>query len=151
MRHFRIWVLLPFFLMESLFLVCRAQGSYPKEVEENISKVEKGLTGWVKTPDGDWTIQERMDFYRIPGVTIGVIRNYKLEWAKGYGYADTSDKRPVTTQTLFQARTRFGQPRYLQVAGHREYRYPTEGCRTTCNQESHEHLSRRYDLISAIR
>ena len=103
MRHFRIWVLLPFFLMESLFLVCRAQGSYPKEVEENISKVEKGLTGWVKTPDGDWTIQERMDFYRIPGVTIGVIRNYKLEWAKGYGYADTSDKRPVTTQTLFQA------------------------------------------------
>jgi CubicO group peptidase (beta-lactamase class C family) len=26
-----------------------------------------------------------------------------LEWAKGYGWADSAEKRPVTTETLFQA------------------------------------------------
>jgi CubicO group peptidase (beta-lactamase class C family) len=30
-------------------------------------------------------------------------KDYKLDWARGYGWADTSDKRPVTIETLFQA------------------------------------------------
>jgi CubicO group peptidase (beta-lactamase class C family) len=34
---------------------------------------------------------------------VAVIQNYQVEWAKGYGYADLESKRPVTTETLFQA------------------------------------------------
>jgi CubicO group peptidase (beta-lactamase class C family) len=37
------------------------------------------------------------------GVSIAVIRDYKIAWAKGYGMADTVSKKPVTVQTLFQA------------------------------------------------
>jgi len=29
-----------------------------------------------------------------------VIRDYKIEWAKGYGWADTEEKRKVTTDTI---------------------------------------------------
>lgn len=44
-----------------------------------------------------------MTYYKIPGLSIAVIQNHKLVWAKGYGFANDSSKTPVTTQTLFQA------------------------------------------------
>lgn len=78
--------------------------TYSKEVEQRIQQVEKSLAGQIMiegTPK--WTIEERMAFHNIPGVTIAVISNYKLEWAKGYGLADKEQKRPVTPTTLFQA------------------------------------------------
>jgi CubicO group peptidase (beta-lactamase class C family) len=31
------------------------------------------------------------------------VHNYRIEWAKGYGWADSAEQRPVTTLTLFQA------------------------------------------------
>ncbi len=39
----------------------------------------------------------------IPGVSIAVINEGQLEWAKGYGIADSSENRPVTTETMFLA------------------------------------------------
>jgi len=76
-----------------------------KETEEKIKRVENNLSGWVKLQDsaGGWNLQQRMKTHNIHGVSVAVIHNYKLDWAKGYGYADTSDKRRVTTNTLFQA------------------------------------------------
>jgi CubicO group peptidase (beta-lactamase class C family) len=44
-----------------------------------------------------------MALYNIPGLSIAVINDNKIEWAKGYGWADKSNHRPVTDQTLFQA------------------------------------------------
>ena len=44
-----------------------------------------------------------MKFYHANGVSIAVIKDYKIEWAKGYGWADNAQQRPVTTTTLFQA------------------------------------------------
>ena len=79
------------------------ESRYSKEIEEKIARVEKNLSGWVKTSDSNWNIQERMKYHNIHGVSIAVVNDFKLEWARGYGWADTSDKRPVTTQTLFQA------------------------------------------------
>jgi CubicO group peptidase (beta-lactamase class C family) len=71
---------------------------------EKIQQVERNLVGNIQA-EGDipWTIKERMAHYNIKGVSIAVIHNYKVEWAKGYGWADDSLKIPVTTQTLFQA------------------------------------------------
>lgn len=74
------------------------------DIGEKIKLVENNLAGWVKTGNNDtWTLAERMKKYNINGVSIAVIHNYKIEWAKGYGFADVAEKRPVTETTLFQA------------------------------------------------
>jgi CubicO group peptidase (beta-lactamase class C family) len=44
-----------------------------------------------------------MKFYHVQGVSIAVVKNYQIEWARGYGWADSAEQRPVTTSTLFQA------------------------------------------------
>jgi CubicO group peptidase (beta-lactamase class C family) len=46
---------------------------------------------------------ERMKARNVRGVSIAVINNYEIEWAKGYGFADFESKRPVEITTLFQA------------------------------------------------
>jgi CubicO group peptidase (beta-lactamase class C family) len=50
-----------------------------------------------------YTIQELMQRFRIPGVSIAVIRDFKVHWAKGYGVADATTNQPVDTGTAFQA------------------------------------------------
>ncbi len=44
-----------------------------------------------------------MKNYHVNGVSIALIKDYKIEWAKGYGWADSAEQRPVTINTLFQA------------------------------------------------
>lgn len=69
-----------------------------------IHKVENGLTTRVHIEgDSTWSIEERMEHYGIPGVSIAVIYNGRMEWAKGYGVMDKESRTPVTTKTLFQA------------------------------------------------
>ena len=74
------------------------------EVDDKIKQVENNLIPDIQTGnDGPTNITDRMAMYKVHGVSIAVIHNYKIEWAKGYGFADDSLKIPVTTQTLFQA------------------------------------------------
>jgi CubicO group peptidase (beta-lactamase class C family) len=73
-------------------------------VKEKINQVESGLLPRVQTEgEGAYTINDRMEFYHVKGVSIAIVHNYKIEWAKGYGWADEEKKIPVTTATLFQA------------------------------------------------
>jgi CubicO group peptidase (beta-lactamase class C family) len=78
---------------------------YSSETEEKIRKVETGLCGWVQLTDSfsHHNLSERMAYYKVNGLSIALIHNYKIEWAKGYGWADTGRKQPVTINTLFQA------------------------------------------------
>src|SRR6185503_20373822 len=48
-------------------------------------------------------VQELLAKFRVPGVSIAVVKDFKIEWAKGYGLADAETGAPVTTDTLFQA------------------------------------------------
>ena len=94
-----------FFVLSMNCLAVNAQttNSSPA-VEERIKQVENSLCGWVQTGfDDQWNILDRMKKYHVNGVSIAVIHDYKIEWAKGYGLADTSENRPVTEKTLFQA------------------------------------------------
>jgi CubicO group peptidase (beta-lactamase class C family) len=49
------------------------------------------------------TLQELMKQFHTPGVSIAVIKDFKIHWAKGYGLADVKAGRPVETNTMFQA------------------------------------------------
>src|SRR6476620_5252973 len=81
------------------------QNSYSKSTEDTIKMVENGLSGAVQIQDSanTWNIEDRMKAKGINGVSVAVIRNYKIDWAKGYGVSDKDAKTLVTTQTLFQA------------------------------------------------
>jgi CubicO group peptidase (beta-lactamase class C family) len=41
--------------------------------------------------------------FNVPGVSVAVIKDFKIEWARGYGVVDAATNAPVTTDTLFQA------------------------------------------------
>ena len=41
--------------------------------------------------------------YKVPGVSVAVINNGKLEGAKGYGVTEAGGATPITPETLFQA------------------------------------------------
>jgi CubicO group peptidase (beta-lactamase class C family) len=47
-------------------------------------------------------LTDRMAALHVPGVSIAVIHDGKIEWAKGYGVASVGGA-PVTPETLFQA------------------------------------------------
>jgi CubicO group peptidase (beta-lactamase class C family) len=75
---------------------------YSKDIEDKISQVEAHLCA--SPTDTDlWTLSDRMKFYQVEGLSVAVIHHYRVEWARGYGWADISARRPVTTHTLFQA------------------------------------------------
>jgi CubicO group peptidase (beta-lactamase class C family) len=82
---------------------CQKKGFSP-EVNAKIAQVEQNLACWMQTGENDrWSITERMKKYNVKGVSIAVIHNHRIEWAKGYGYSDVEEKRPVNESTLFQA------------------------------------------------
>jgi CubicO group peptidase (beta-lactamase class C family) len=49
------------------------------------------------------TLAQLMEKIRVPGVSVAVIKDFQIHWAKGYGTADVTAGAPVTTDTLFQA------------------------------------------------
>jgi CubicO group peptidase (beta-lactamase class C family) len=52
---------------------------------------------------GDKGIEALMAELGVPGVSVAVIHDFRIHWAKGYGVADVETQAPVDTETLFQA------------------------------------------------
>jgi len=76
-------------------------------VQERIQGVENGLIA--VTAEGGLelgnpkTLAERMEHYGVPGVSIAVINDYQLDWAKGYGVLEAGGDERVTPDSLFNA------------------------------------------------
>ena len=79
-----------------------AQQPYSKAVNEQITRVETSLSGGIIIDGKTYILSERMKHYNVPGLSVAVIDNYKIVWAKGYCYADKKEKRKVTANTLFE-------------------------------------------------
>ena len=78
---------------------------------EHIARIERGLRSAVlirgRTPDA-MTLDARMRYHRVPGVSIAIIDSFRVVAACGYGVraldGDTSQSRAqVTPTTIFQA------------------------------------------------
>jgi len=48
-------------------------------------------------------LQKLMQLFKVPGLSVAVIDNSQIVWAKAYGVIETGSTTPVTPRTLFQA------------------------------------------------
>ncbi len=54
-------------------------------------------------PQLDAVVEKAMRTHNVPGVSVAVVENGAVSWAKGYGLADTVQELPVTPDTVFDA------------------------------------------------
>lgn len=75
-------------------------------VQEEITLIENGLLA-PRVIEGEipvtYNLEKRMKVLHVPGVSIAVVRDGKIRFAKGYGMANTTTGTKVTEETLFQA------------------------------------------------
>lgn len=91
-------------LTAALLFTFSCQQDNSAVIDARIQRVESGLMpGNYAENDSVFSIQERMALYDVPGVSVAVINNFKVEWAKAYGVRDADDGDPATVRTLFQA------------------------------------------------
>ncbi|MFQ5793467.1 MAG: serine hydrolase domain-containing protein [Candidatus Bipolaricaulia bacterium] len=79
----------------------------PDDIAERIRRIENGLTPatglWGQVVES-LKLTDRMDYsYKVPGVSMAVIHNYRIEWARGYGVLEAGRPDLITLETLFQA------------------------------------------------
>ena len=75
-------------------------------IAKRIQRIEAGLPPAIvmaKPGREQFSIGERMRFYKTPDVTVAVINHGVIEWARGYGVREAGTTNPVTTATPFQA------------------------------------------------
>jgi len=90
-----------------LVLVIITNISWAQNLEIRIKNVENGLTLQRTTPVGQkimkGNIFQKLKKYKIPGASVAVIHQGKLDWAKTYGVTEVGSTNPITTETLLQA------------------------------------------------
>jgi len=100
-----------FLLMSMIVIECHSQKApvgnpqYSVEIENRIKRITENLnvSGQFWTSGRKASLTERLDYYKIPGISIAVINNGEIEWARGFGFKDVSSREPVVQNTLFQA------------------------------------------------
>ncbi|MBK5290590.1 MAG: beta-lactamase family protein [Acidobacteriia bacterium] len=83
-----------------------AASDHVEPVEKRMERVENGLLPASladASPAPPWTIQDRIRHHRVPGVSVAVIHNFAVDWARGYGVLEAGSSTSVNTETLFQA------------------------------------------------
>src|SRR5271165_2057656 len=104
-------LLLAFFsLILASVISLPAQNAAPKNSsaanEERIHRVENGIPPIPLGPDQpplQFTLQQLMDVLKVPGLSVAVVDNFQIAWAKPYGVTEVGADTPVTTSTMFQA------------------------------------------------
>tara|TARA_R110002074_G_scaffold79064_11_gene178547 strand:- start:8243 stop:9700 length:1458 start_codon:yes stop_codon:yes gene_type:complete len=88
----------------TLFLILTNFCLSAQNLEERIKSVENSLRPLVLNQGVElWNLEGQMQKYNISGLSIAIIHNYEIEWAKGYGSTGNEEKSKVTEQTVFQA------------------------------------------------
>lgn len=108
-NHMRAWISV---LLTTLACCCSSGKTAEELVSDalsaRISRVENGLlppiiiAGDEKMKKG-FNIEDRMSEHNVPSVSVAVIHDGILEWAKTYGVLDASKSQRANKRTLFQA------------------------------------------------
>jgi CubicO group peptidase (beta-lactamase class C family) len=80
------------------------QGSEEARIERVLSGLRPPIA--IKgQPPVRWTLAEEMAQSHVPGISIAVIDNGQIDWARGFGVKEAGTTDPVTTSTLFEAQS----------------------------------------------
>jgi CubicO group peptidase (beta-lactamase class C family) len=83
------------------------RASLATDLESRIERVEQGLVPL--GPDGQprWDdpqpLEDRLAHHGVPGLSVAVIDDYQIVWARGYGTLRAGGDEPVTPDILFHA------------------------------------------------
>jgi len=89
-------------LLFALALLCSAAAMAQTPVETLISRIEQPQNPNRQGLDA-LTLEQVMEKFHVRGLSIAVVHDFQVQWAKGYGVADVATGRPVDVHTLFQA------------------------------------------------
>jgi CubicO group peptidase (beta-lactamase class C family) len=81
-------------------------GASEEEIAAHIERVESDLMPTLiiaGEPDQSATLAERMAYHQVPAISVAVINDGRVEWARAWGMADVEEGRQADTETLFQA------------------------------------------------
>lgn len=89
----------------TVILVPSIRAKSSLEIPFDEKKLVHGLEPAVvfKNAESHFTLQERMERYAVPGVSIAIVKDNKVIFAKGYGNSSQSSGKQVDINTLFQA------------------------------------------------
>src|SRR5215211_1779421 len=88
----------------AVLLACGGDPTTPSPADTSSAQQEMPVTGTV-VPAMAWydkVIPDLMRKYKIPGGAVAVVRDGKLIYARGFGYADVENKTPVQPDALFR-------------------------------------------------
>lgn len=93
-------------LVIAMLIVTSCKNEITNDTIPDIIEIENGLLPSILVK-GDtaksFNLVERMEHYNVPGISIAIVENGEIKWAKGYGIANTKDSNEVNVNTLFQA------------------------------------------------
>ncbi|MEP1035531.1 serine hydrolase [Ekhidna sp.] len=88
-----LWTFHIFFL----FISCKSEQTPDLEKFDNRLQPDIRIEG-----ESLWNIEDRMKYYGTPGVSIAIIKDFKIHQLKTYGVTDTKTNEPVKESTIFR-------------------------------------------------
>lgn len=99
-------IILVSFIALAFIASAAAQSNLQPDLAARIQRVENGIPPIPLSavdPPLQLNLEKLMEIYKCPGLSVAVIDNFKIAWAKGYGVTESGGNTPVTVHTLFQA------------------------------------------------
>jgi CubicO group peptidase (beta-lactamase class C family) len=95
MRRAARLAILPILLLCFHVLAAQDAAQFIKQIEEPQQPDRQGLD--------PYSLREIMERFHVPGLSVAVIKDFKIHWAKSWGMADAEAGIPVSNETMFQA------------------------------------------------
>ena len=90
-------------LLLLMLVLPESQDAQRSTAAERMAAIEGAQAAPGTNELGKLTIDELMQRFNVPGVSIAVVHDFEIHWAKGYGIADVETGAAVDSETLFQA------------------------------------------------
>jgi len=74
----------------------------PQSNDSTVTEIENGLLPCTLIEgETSLNLQDRMSYYKVPGISITIISNYQIDRTLNYGVMDADIQNPVSDETLF--------------------------------------------------